>query len=187
MTLALVPNLITLARIGLVPVLILAIHAGEAELALVVFLVAGVSDAVDGFIAKRFHLESRLGAILDPAADKLLLVTAYVMLAMTGLIPFWLMLTVVFRDLLIVGGYLVYTSMLGPVRMRPSLLSKLNTFLQLALVFLVLASDATGLDIEAWIAVLVYAVLVSTIASGAHYLWSWIIRREVESEKGDAS
>lgn len=187
MTLALVPNLITLARIGLVPVLILAIHEGEAELALVVFLVAGVSDAVDGFIAKRFHLQSRLGAILDPAADKLLLVTAYVMLAMTGQIPFWLMLTVVFRDLLIVGGYLVYTSMFGPVRMRPSLLSKLNTFLQLALVFLVLASDATGLDIEEWIAVLVYAVLVSTIASGAHYLWSWIIRREVESEKGDAS
>lgn len=187
MTLALVPNLITLARIGLVPVLILAIHAGEAELALMVFLVAGISDALDGFIAKRFHLESRLGAILDPAADKLLLVTAYVMLAMTGDIPFWLMLAVVFRDLFIVGGYLVYTSMFGPVRMRPSLLSKLNTFLQLALVFLVLASDATGLDIAAWIAVLVYAVLVSTIASGAHYLWSWIIRREVESEKGDAS
>jgi cardiolipin synthase len=187
MTLALVPNLITLARIGLVPVLILAIHAGEDALALVVFLVAGVSDALDGFIAKRFHLQSRLGAILDPAADKLLLVTAYVMLAMTEQIPFWLMLAVVFRDLFIVGGYLVYTSMFGPVRMRPSLLSKLNTFLQLALVFLVLASDALGLDIAVWIAVLVYAVLVSTIASGAHYLWSWIIRREVESEKGDAS
>jgi cardiolipin synthase len=187
MTLALVPNLITLGRIGLVPVLILAMHAGEAALALAVFLVAGVSDALDGFIAKRFHLESRLGAILDPAADKLLLVTAYVMLAMIGDIPFWLMLAVVCRDLFIVGGYLVYTSMYGPVRMRPSLLSKLNTFLQLALVFLVLARDALDLDIAAWIAVLVYAVLVSTIASGAHYLWSWIIRREVESEKGDAS
>src|SRR3990172_3317644 len=148
MTLALVPNLITLGRIGLVPVLILALHAGESALALVVFLVAGVSDALDGFIAKRFHLESRLGAILDPAADKLLLVTAYVMLAMIGDIPFWLMLAVVFRDLFIVGGYLVYTSMFGPVRMRPSLLSKLNTFLQLALVLVILGRNVFPIDVS---------------------------------------
>lgn len=187
MTLALVPNLITLARIGLVPVLILTMHAGEPALTLGVFLIAGVSDALDGFIAKRFHLESRLGAILDPAADKLLLVTAYVMLAIMGQIPFWLMLAVVFRDLFIVGGYLVYTSMYGPVRMRPSILSKLNTFMQLALVFLILARDVIGLDMAGWTDALVYAVVVSTIASGAHYLWSWIIRREIEPDRGDTT
>lgn len=182
--LALIPNLITVARIALVPVLILALRAGAYEVALVVFVVAGVSDAADGFIAKRFHLESRLGAILDPAADKLLLVTMYAMLALAGDIPFWLMLTVVFRDFLIVGGYLVYTSMLGPVRMHPSPLSKLNTFMQLALVFVVLSSRTFDWGLAQAIDALSLAVLVTTIASGAHYLWSWIVRRDVEADRG---
>jgi cardiolipin synthase len=180
--LALIPNLITVARIALVPVLILALHAGAYDMALAVFVVAGVSDAVDGFIAKRFHLESRLGAILDPAADKLLLVTMYAMLAMAGDIPFWLMLTVVFRDFLIVGGYLLYTSMLGPVHMHPSMLSKLNTFTQLTLVFVVLSSRAFDWGLDVTTDALSLAVLVTTVASGIHYLWSWLIRHDIEAD-----
>src|SRR3990172_9163953 len=114
------PNLITFFRIGLAPVLILLLKDQEYAASLAVFVIAGVSDGLDGFIAKRFHYESRLGSILDPMADKILLLSSYVMLTMLNHLPFWLMLTVAFRDLLIVGGYLVYTSMIGPVQMRPS-------------------------------------------------------------------
>ncbi len=181
--LVLIPNLITVARIALVPVLILALREDAYDFALVIFIVAGVSDAVDGFIAKRFHLESRLGAILDPAADKLLLVTMYAMLAMAGDIPFWLMLTVVFRDFLIVGGYLLYTSMLGPVHMHPSMLSKFNTFMQLTLIVVVLSSRTFGWGLDVATDTLSLAVLVTTVASGIHYLWSWIIRHEVEVDR----
>lgn len=173
------PNLITLARIALVPVLILLLHDQHYAAALLVFLVAGLSDALDGFLAKRLGVQSRLGAILDPAADKLLLVSAYVMLTILGHIPFWLMLTVAFRDILIVGGYIVYTTHAGPVKMRPSVLSKLNTLLQIALVGLILGQEALH---QAWplTDVVVYGVLASTVASGAHYLWLWMIVRDIE-------
>jgi cardiolipin synthase (CMP-forming) len=173
------PNLITLARIALVPVLILLLKDQEYAAGLLVFVIAGASDALDGYLAKRLKVQSRLGAILDPVADKLLLVSAYVMLAVLGHIPFWLVLVVVFRDLLIVGGYMVYTSHVGPVKMRPSILSKLNTFMQIALVALILAQQVAGLS---WplAEVMVYVVLVTTVVSGAHYLWSWMIMKEIE-------
>jgi cardiolipin synthase len=173
------PNLITLARIALVPVLILLLKDQDYAAALIVFVIAGVSDALDGYLAKRLNVQSRLGAILDPAADKLLLVSAYVMLTVLGHIPFWLVLVVVFRDLLIVGGYLLYTSHAGPVKMRPSILSKLNTLMQIALVAVILAQQAAG---WAWLPAeaLVYVVLVTTVVSGAHYLWLWMIVKDIE-------
>jgi cardiolipin synthase len=173
------PNLITLARIALVPVLILLLKDQDYAAALIVFVIAGVSDALDGYLAKRLNVQSRLGAILDPAADKLLLVSAYVMLTVLGHIPFWLVLVVVFRDLLIVGGYLLYTSHAGPVKMRPSILSKLNTLMQIALVAVILAQQAAG---WAWLLAeaLVYVVLVTTVVSGAHYLWLWMIVKDIE-------
>lgn len=173
------PNLITLARIALVPVLILLLHDRHYAAALLVFLVAGLSDALDGFLAKRLGVQSRLGAILDPAADKLLLVSAYVMLTILDHIPFWLMLTVAFRDVLIVGGYIAYTTHAGPVKMRPSVLSKLNTLLQIALVGLILGQEALH---HAWplTDMVVYGVFASTVASGAHYLWLWMIVKDIE-------
>jgi cardiolipin synthase len=173
------PNIITIARIALVPVLILLLKDQDYAAGLIVFVIAGASDALDGYLAKRLNVQSRLGAILDPVADKLLLVSAYVMLAVLGHIPFWLVLVVVFRDLLIVGGYMLYTSHAGPVKMRPSILSKLNTLMQIALVAVILAQQAAGL---AWplAGVLVYAVLVTTVVSGAHYLWSWLIVKDIE-------
>jgi len=173
------PNLITLSRIALVPVLILLLKDQDYGAALLVFLVAGASDALDGFLAERLNVKTRLGAILDPAADKLLLVSAYVMLTILGHIPFWLMLVVAFRDVLIVGGYIVYTTHAGPVKMRPSILSKLNTLAQITLAGLVLAQLAAGLT---WplADILVYVVLATTVASGAHYLWSWTIMKEIE-------
>jgi cardiolipin synthase len=174
------PNMITLARIALVPVLILLLKDQEYAAGLIVFVIAGASDALDGYLAKRLNVQSRLGAILDPVADKLLLVSAYVMLTVLGHIPFWLVLVVVFRDLLIVGGYMLYTSHAGPVKMRPSILSKLNTLMQIALATLVLAQQAAGLDWPLTIHVLVVVVLITTVVSGAHYLWSWMIMKEIE-------
>ena len=176
------PNLITLSRIALVPVLILLLKGQNYGAALLVFMVAGMSDALDGYLAKRLDVRTRLGGILDPAADKLLLVSTYVMLTILGHIPFWLMLVVAFRDLLIIGGYVAYTSHAGPVRMRPSVLSKLNTLMQILLAMLILAQQATGLDGALWVNVLVYVVLVTTVVSGAHYLWSWTIMKDIEHD-----
>jgi cardiolipin synthase len=177
------PNLITIFRIALVPVLILLLKDQEYAMALVVFAVAGVSDGLDGFIAKRFHCETRLGSILDPLADKTLLVSSYVMLMLLNHLPFWLMLTVAFRDLLIVSGYLVYTSMVGPVQMRPSWLSKLNTFMQIALIVVILAQQAMQLIYPLVVDVLIYAVLLTTVASGLHYLWTWLVMKDLEPVK----
>jgi len=173
------PNIITLARIALVPVLILLLKDHDYAAGLIVFVIAGASDALDGYLAKRLNVQSRLGAILDPVADKLLLVSAYVMLTLLGHIPFWLVLVVVFRDLLIVGGYMLYTSHAGPVKMRPSILSKLNTLMQIALVAVILTQQAAGL---AWplAEILVYVVLTTTVVSGAHYLWLWLIVKDIE-------
>jgi cardiolipin synthase (CMP-forming) len=174
------PNIITLVRFALAPAFVLVLIDGNYTAALILFVFAGLSDGVDGLIAKRFHFESRLGAILDPAADKILLVSAYVMLTILGNLPVWLVVVVAFRDLLIVGGYLLYTSMYGPVHMRPSPLSKLNTFMQLGLVVAVLAEQATAHYFPDAIQALVYAVFLTTVASGAHYLWAWGVMKEIE-------
>lgn len=183
MNISQLPNLITLSRIALAPVLILLLKEQEYAASLGVFVIAGVSDGLDGFIAKRFDSVSRLGSILDPLADKTLLVSSYVMLTLLGQLPFWLMLTVAFRDLLIIGGYLVYTSMVGPVQMRPSWLSKFNTFMQIALVMVILAQQALHLIYPPAVTALIYAVLLTTVASGLHYLWIWMVVKEVEPVK----
>lgn len=180
MNLSYLPNALTLSRIALAPLLILALKDQEYSLALGIFLIAGITDAADGYAAKRLNLMSRLGAILDPAADKILLVSAYVMLTLLGHIPFWLMLSVVFRDLLIVGGYLAYSSLVGTVQMHPSPVSKLNTVLQIGLIGLILAQQAGALDMPVLIQLLVFLVLVTTVASGVHYVWIWGIQKELK-------
>lgn len=180
MNISQLPNVITLARIALAPAFILLLNDGDYKLALAVFVIAGVSDGLDGFIAKRFNYQSRLGAILDPVADKVLLVSAYVMLTVLNHLPLWLVIVVVFRDLLIVGGYVVYTSMYGPVQMRPSWISKFNTFMQIALVVIVLAEQAIGTSYPRIIMALAYIVFVTTVASGGHYLWTWGVMKDIE-------
>lgn len=184
MNISQVPNLITLSRIALVPILILALDQQNYRLALAIFIIAGLSDGLDGLIAKRYHCTTRLGGILDPAADKILLVGAYVMLTVLGHLPFWLMLVVAFRDMLIVGGYVVYTSMYGPVQMRPSALSKFNTLAQIVLVAIVLVQEAVEIGHPDVVDVLVYVVLATTVASGVHYLWTWGFMKEIESAGG---
>ncbi len=138
------PNLITLARILLVPVVVWAIASHEMQAAFVLFLLAGVSDAVDGFLAKRFHMTSELGAYLDPLADKVLIVSIYIALGITEAIPRWIVILVVSRDILIVGGIMLAVLLGKPMRVKPVLVSKLNTVAQIVFACLVLAALAFG-------------------------------------------
>ncbi len=173
-----IPNLLTLLRAAAAPVLIVLLEDRAFDLALLLFILAGVSDGLDGYIAKRYHFETRLGAILDPVADKALLVTAFVMLTILGIIPLWLLVTVVFRDVLIVSGYLVLVTLNGNVPMQPSFVSKLNTVMQISLIAVVLAEQARWLDVPNLSSLLIACVFVTTVISGAHYVWVWAFGRQ---------
>lgn len=174
-----VPNILTLLRLAAAPVLVVLLRDERHALALALFVLAGISDGLDGYIAKRFSHVSRLGAILDPVADKVLIVSAYVMLTLLGLVPFWLLVTVVFRDLLIVGGCILLVILNGSVQMRPTPISKVNTFLQITLVIVVLVEATRWVFVGPAVIVLVWAVFLTTVLSGIHYLWLWVIKRHI--------
>ncbi len=177
-----VPNLLTLARIGLVPWLVVLLQKQQFTLSLLVFIIAGLTDALDGFIAKRFNAETYLGSLLDPLADKGLLVSSYIMLSVMGVIPFWLMVTVVFRDVVIVGGYLLMVLFFGSVKMEPLVVSKVNTFTQIAYIVLVLGALALQYDFGTFQAVLNYLVLVTSVISGLAYVYIWSVKATNTSE-----
>lgn len=168
-----IPNLISMARIALVlPVAWSMLH-GHFGVALVLFVVAGISDGIDGYLAKRFGWISRLGSLLDPAADKLLLVTSFVTLGWLGLVQGWVVVVVLLRDLVILGGVLAYRIRVGPFEGRPNLPSKVNTFLQLCLVIALLL-DQGLLPIPALlINVLIVAMVLFSAWSGALYVHDW--------------
>src|SRR5262245_646862 len=140
------PNLITLARILSVPVVVWAIAAHEMLLAFALFAAAGVSDAVDGFLAKRFGMKSELGAYLDPLADKVLIGSIYVALGIVEALPRWLVILVVSRDLMIIGAVMLSWLVDRPLTIRPLLVSKLNTVAQILLAGLVLGSRGLNFD-----------------------------------------
>jgi cardiolipin synthase len=178
------PNLITLLRLLSVPLTIYLILAGELTGAFWLFVAAGVSDAVDGAIARLCNARTVLGGFLDPLADKALLVSVYLCLSKDGLIPLWLVVLVVSRDLLIVGGVLLAYTLSHPVAMRPLLISKANTFAQLALAALVLAEGGLGLTLPGpggtgISVVLSWVVAATTVLSGGAYLLGsdWLFRR----------
>ena len=168
-----IPNFLTLLRIVAVPVMVLLLREEAYDLTFYLFVLAGITDGLDGFIAKRFGFETRLGAILDPLADKLLLVTAFVMLANQEHLPFWLPVVVVFRDLLIVSGYLIVQVLQETVQIKPTGISKVNTFLQISLIGAVLVDQAGWLALGQGIDILILTVLVTTVTSGLHYIWVW--------------
>ncbi len=171
-----IPNLICVLRILLVAPTVAALLADRFGLALVLVIVAGFSDALDGFLAKRFDWRSRLGGILDPLADKLLLVSLYVTLAMLGSIPVWLAGVVLGRDVIIVAGAATYHAFFGPVQPEPSRASKLNTLAQLVCVVLVLLGSTTELPMATLISVAGAAVLVTGVVSGLDYVLRWTLR-----------
>jgi cardiolipin synthase len=169
-----IPNLITLARILLVPVLVWAIASDQNRIAFGLFLAAGVSDAVDGFLAKRFGMATALGAYLDPLADKAMLVSIYVALAIVDAIPLWLVILVVSRDIMIVSAVILSWLVDKPVKLKPHPVSKLNTVAQIALALLVLASLGFEFSANAAITALMALVAVLTLLSVAFYLAEWV-------------
>jgi cardiolipin synthase len=169
------PNLITLGRILLVPVVVWAIIYGEMGLAFVLFLAAGVSDAVDGYIAKRFNMASELGAYLDPLADKALIVSIYVTLGIAGKIHLWLVILVVSRDIMIIGAVMLSWLLGSPLKVKPLLVSKINTVAQIVFACVVLAALAFGVRADAtMIVVLMIIVAALTLISIAAYLAEWV-------------
>src|SRR5205807_7718031 len=162
-----IPNLITLARILLVPVVVWAIASHQMLFAFLLFAAAGVSDAVDGFLAKRFGMASDLGRYLDPLADKVLIVAIYVSLGIADALPRWLVILVVSRDLLIVGGVLLSWLLGKPVGVKPHPVSKVNTAVQLILVGLVLAALGFGFDAGWALTLTMGAVALFTLLSVA--------------------
>jgi len=169
-----IPNLITLGRILLVPVVVWAITAGEMRVAFVLFLAAGISDAVDGFLAKRFGMATELGAYLDPLADKAMLVSIYVALGIAEAVPGWLVILVVSRDIMIVSAVILSWLVDKPMPLKPLLVSKLNTVAQIALACVILA--ARGFEFDAATAVALLTALVSalTLISIGFYLAEWV-------------
>lgn len=167
------PNLISLARLLLVPLAIWLILGGRYGAAFWVFVVAGVSDALDGFIAKHFDRRTRLGALLDPIADKALLVSVYVTLGLAHQLWTSLVILVVFRDVMIIGGFLLIQAFAVPKQYDPLYISKINTGLQIALVAFVLARLGFGAYPGIVDTVLSIAVIATTVLSGLSYLVRW--------------
>jgi cardiolipin synthase len=171
---AALPNLISLGRLVLVPLVVSMIASQAWVEAFLVFVAAGVSDAVDGFLAKRFNLRTELGAYLDPAADKALLVSIYVALAIIGVIPAWIAILTVSRDLMIVGAIVISWLLDRPVEIRPLLVSKLNTTAQIGFAAAVLATKAFGGSLGLWFGLALYGVAALTIFSAAAYFAHWL-------------
>ena len=171
-----IPNLITLARLLAVPVIIALLVDGQYALVLVLFVLAGLSDAVDGYIAKRFDSATALGAYLDPLADKALLVSIFVTLGILGHLQVWLVILAVSRDILIIGAVVLSFLIGHPLRIAPLLISKLNTVMQIVLAgfaIAVLAFPAFGSLPVLTVENLTFAVAVTTILSGGSYLYMW--------------
>jgi cardiolipin synthase len=168
-----IPNILTAFRFLLVPPVVVFMLKDEFMPALVLFAVAGFSDAVDGFLARRYHWTSRIGGLMDPLADKLLMVSSYLTLGWLGLIPVWLVALVILRDLVIVTGAVIYNARIEQVEATPSVVSKLNTLAQILLVLSVLFSQAVSALPDWWIDALIYGVLVTIVWSGAGYVWTW--------------
>lgn len=168
------PNFITITRLVLTPAVIAMVAEERWKAAFLIFVVAGVSDALDGWLARTFSLQSELGAVLDPLADKALIISIYVSLAISGHAPIWLAILIVSRDMLIVGGVAVARFLSRPMEVRPHVASKMTTAAQLMLAALILAGEAYGLRLEALETILIGSVTALTIASASVYLWLWV-------------
>lgn len=169
-----IPNLISLARLLSVPLIIYLILNESHGWAFALFLLAGASDALDGYLAKALDQTSTLGVYLDPLADKALLVSVYVTLGMGGLIDDLVVILVVFRDVLIVGGVLLLLVLRRHWEARPVLVSKVNTGVQIFLAAAVLAQAGIAIEISGAIELAQYAVIATTVGSGGWYLAAWL-------------
>ncbi len=178
-----VPNALTLLRIVLTPVIVYAIIEDELALALTAMLLAGLSDMLDGAIARHFNQRTIAGAFLDPLADKLMLISSIVALFLTGKVPLFLFLAVIFRDVIIVIGAILYEVVTHKLEMRPTLTSKATTFLQIALVLVVLIDPLFALP--GWLKpTVIWLTFAFTCISGVQYMLLWTIKA-VRAEERD--
>lgn len=173
MSLSWLPNAISILRIALIAPILILILQGSFGWALALFWLAGFSDGVDGYLAKRFSWHTRLGALLDPVADKLLIAGTFITLAYTHHIPLWLAAAVILRDVVIVVGATAYNFLVKPVQGEPTRVSKLNTALQLLFLMFVLSRAGFGWPDQITLTVLGAAILVTVVISGVDYVWSW--------------
>ncbi len=177
-----IPNILTLSRIILTPVIVYAILSGEALMALVLMIAAGVTDMLDGAIARYFDQRTTVGAYLDPLADKLMLISMVVTLFMIGKVPLFLFLAVVFRDAIIVLGAIAYEMVTHSLKMEPSLISKATTFMQIVYVVSLLLQMAYPLT-ELWIQTVVWITFTVTCVSGLHYMLVWTRKATFEENQ----
>lgn len=173
------PNAISLLRIALIPPILFLIVDGQFGWALALFWLAGFSDGLDGYLAVRFDWSTRLGGLLDPAADKLLITGMFITLAWTGHIPVWLAAVVILRDVVIVGGALAYNFIVKPVPGEPTRISKLNTALQMLFVLFVLSRAGFNWPDKITITLLGASILITVVISGVDYVWSWSRRAKM--------
>lgn len=167
------PNAITLLRFALVPAIALTLLQSAYATAFLLFIVSALSDLADGAIARHWNQRTRFGAVADPLADKLTMVTVTLLLAVQQCLPWWFAIALILRDALIVGGALTYHLLIGRVEMAPSLISKLNTALEFLLLLSVLAIRAGHLPDGPWLQVLLLITLASIAVSAAHYVLVW--------------
>ncbi|MBW6485036.1 MAG: CDP-alcohol phosphatidyltransferase family protein [Syntrophobacterales bacterium] len=167
-----IPNFITLLRIILVPVVVILLIQGSFMKALAVFVIASISDAVDGFLARVMHQQTVVGAYLDPIADKALLTSTFVTLSILHVIPAWLAVIVISRDFMILLGICVLFIMSVSVEIHPALVSKITTVLQVSTIFLALFIRCLpeGID-QGWLIILYWGTAIFTIVSGLHYMF----------------
>ncbi|NMT65376.1 CDP-alcohol phosphatidyltransferase family protein [Marinobacter orientalis] len=171
-----IPNALTFLRIVLIAPFAAALMAKEYRIALAIFFVASATDVIDGFLARHFDWRTRLGAIADPLADKALLIAAYLMLTLTGVLPPWLFGLVLGRDLLIVCGGLAFHYGIGRFELKPSLPGKLNTLIQIVVVLAIIVLLA-GFPMQPWVTEAgILLVAVSAVFSGGHYIAIWSLR-----------
>lgn len=167
------PNIICLVRLALIWPVATALYGGRYGLALALFMLAAISDGLDGYLAKRFNWISDLGKILDPAADKLLLMTVFIESTWLGLVPWWVTAAAVARDVMIALGALVYRVWIGPLRGRPTIISKINTAAQLLYLMAVMLGTAAAFPPHYVLRALALTVLATTTLSGLNYVQSF--------------
>ena len=170
------PNLICLVRLALIWPVATALYGGRYGFALALFVLAAISDGLDGYLAKRFNWISELGKFLDPAADKLLLVTVFVESTWLGLVPWWVTAAAVARDAMIALGALVYRIWFGPLRGRPTVISKINTAAQLLYLMAVMLGAAVAFPPGGVLRALALIVLATTVLSGLNYVQAFTRR-----------
>ncbi len=176
-----IPNSITIMRILLVPLTVWLLISQAYAWAFVVFIVAGLSDGIDGYLARRMKSQSDLGAYLDPLADKALLVSNFATLGMIKVIPAWLVLLVITRDVLIVGGVMLAWQVDRPLLIKPRWLSKLNTVVQISYIGFVLGILALSWELAVPLSLAALIVAATTILSGAQYLYAWVKHMNVDA------